>query len=201
MHRDSARDEVPPLIGPAVAAFIQSDAVCRDIASHRRVAVCFSRPRRVLACAFACALAASLAGAQTLKLKPEAPRPLTRDELRQCMAREDDLQQRKRAQEAERTAIARENAEVSTAARQLADDVQRTDTRDFSRVDGYNARATAHEARVKALNERVERFNADVERLNAEGARHVAECAARPYDAADREAILREPKKLQPSVR
>jgi biotin-(acetyl-CoA carboxylase) ligase len=151
--------------------------------------------------AFLCALLATTAGAQTLKLKPEAPKPLTRDELRQCMAREDELQQRKRAQEAERTAIARENSEVAQATQKLADDLKRTDTRDFSGVDGYNARAAAHEQRVKALNDRIERFNADVERLNTEGARHVAECASRPYDVADREAVLNETKKLQPAAR
>lgn len=149
----------------------------------------------------ACLALALPAGAQTLKLKKDAPQPLTRDELRACMEREDLLQERKRAQEAEREQIARENNEVSLAARQLAEDLRRTDTRDFSRVDGYNARVAAHEARVTALNARVERFNADVERLNQEGAAHVERCASRPYDVADREAILGEPKKLKPAVR
>jgi len=143
------------------------------------------------------ALACACAQAQTLKLGKEAPAPLTREELRRCLDREGSLQQRKRAQEAERVQIARENQEVALAAQQLADDLRRTDTRDFSRVDGYNARATAHEARRAALNARIGRFNADVEQLNADGAEHLRQCASRPYDPADREAILNEPKKLQ----
>lgn len=147
------------------------------------------------------ALALVAAGAQTLKMKPDAPRPLTREELRACMVQEDSLQQRKRAQESEREQIARENSEVTMAGRQLAEDMQRTDTRDLSKVDGYNTRASEHEARTAALNARVERFNADVEELNKEGAAHVQRCAFRPYDVADREAILKETKKLQPAVR
>jgi hypothetical protein len=149
----------------------------------------------------ACLALALPAAAQTLKLKKDAPQPLTREELRACMDEEDSLQQRKRAQETEREQIAHENTEVSLAARQLAEDLRRTDTRDFSKVDGYNTRASAHEARVAALNARVERFNADVERLNKEGAAHVERCASRPYDVADREAILQEPRKLKPAVR
>jgi hypothetical protein len=151
------------------------------------------------ALALAMLLAGASANAQTLKLKPQAPPPLTRAELRHCLEREDSLQDRKRAQEAERVQIARENTEVALAAQRLADELRRTDTRDFSRVDGYNARAAAHEARVAALNARVERFNASVEQLNAEGAEHVRQCASRPYDVADREAILKEPKKLRPA--
>jgi chromosome segregation ATPase len=146
-------------------------------------------------------LALSAAAAQTLQLKKDAPQPLTRDELRACMDNEDSLQQRKRAQEAERAAIARENDEVSRLGRQLAEDARRTDTHDFSKVDGYNDRATAHDARLAALNARVERFNADVEQLNKEGAAHVERCAARPYDVADRDAILKEPKRLSPQAR
>lgn len=149
-------------------------------------------------CAVAALVVSAGTEAQTLKLKPDAPVPLTRDELRQCMAQEDLLQQRKRAQDAERLQIARENTEVSRAGQQLAADMQRTDTHDFSRVDGYNARAAAHEARLASLNARVERFNADVAQLNTEGSRHLAQCATRSYDAADREAILRETKKLRP---
>ncbi|MEW6704023.1 MAG: hypothetical protein AB1430_04150 [Pseudomonadota bacterium] len=158
-------------------------------------------PARRLCLVALLALAGASAAAQTLKLDKDAAKPLTRDELRRCMAQEDSLQQRKREQEAERALIARENTEVSLAARQLAEDLRRTDTRDFSKVDGYNARATAHEARTAALNERVERFNEAVAQLNAEGAAHVAQCATRPYDVADREAILDEPKKLQPAAR
>jgi chromosome segregation ATPase len=151
--------------------------------------------------AVACLALALPVAAQTLKLKKDAAPPLTRDELRACMEQEDALRQRKREQEAEREQISRENTELALVARQLAEDLRRTDTRDFSKVDGYNARAAAHESRVAALNARVERFNAEVERLNQEGAAHVERCATRPYDVADREAILNEPKRLQPRAR
>lgn len=134
--------------------------------------------------------AAAGAPAQTLQLKPGAATPLSRDELRHCMEREDQLKARQRAQEAERAALDREGAELARAAEQLAEDLRRTDTRDFSRVDAYNQRAAAHEQRAAALNTRVQAFNDDVGRLNAEGAGHVAQCATRPFDPADREAIL-----------
>lgn len=145
--------------------------------------------------------AACGADAQVLKISPAASAPLSRAELRQCLDAEDALLRRQQAQDAERREIERENTGLAQEASQLAEDLHRTDTRDFSKVDGYNARAAAHEQRAKALNERVARFNDAVAVLNAEGHRHLAQCASRPFAVEDRDAILRERKRLSPQVR
>lgn len=141
------------------------------------------------------------AHAQAVKLSPSARAPMTRDELRRCLDEEASLLQRRQAQDSERHAIERENSALAQQAAQLADDLKRTDTHDFSKVDDYNARATAHEQRAAALIQRVDAFNADVTALNVEGNRHLAQCAARPYAEEDRAAVLNERKQLSPRVR
>lgn len=89
--------------------------------------------------------------------------PLTKDELRECMDREDSITARRAAVDRSRGELARELAMLSREALE-----------------------------VEAYNRRVAELNTQVASLNSEAAEVMTTCSSRSYRLKDKEEILRE---------
>jgi hypothetical protein len=140
-------------------------------------------------------LFAASSSAQTLGLKKEAPVPLSRAELRQCMDREDALQLRSAGLARAREEHDADMARISKSAAALAETLRQLDNYDQAAVDAYNERSRQHDAAVAALNKRTDAMNEAVGQLNADNADVMAQCNTRPYMRPDKDAILKERKK------
>jgi hypothetical protein len=135
------------------------------------------------------ALAAPVAYAQTYYY-PRNDYPLAREELRDCMARDDTLAARQADLEAEKRMNDREAESIARANATLADELRRVDPADAAAVAAHNARTADHNARVDAHNLRVNDQNAAARRLNSERADFQSSCGSRTYWREDRDAIL-----------
>ena len=141
--------------------------------------------------ALAVLAAPALAIAQTTYYYRE-PAPLAREELRECMYRDEDLTRRDTALSAEKRLNDRESASIARASAALADDLRRLDNRDTAAVAAHNARAAEHNRRVEAHNLRVNDQNAEAARLNRDQADMSGSCGTRSYYRSDRDAIIYE---------
>ena len=135
------------------------------------------------------ALAAPVAYAQTY-YPPRNDYPLAREELRDCMARDDTLAARHSDLEAEKSMNDREAESIARANAALADELRRLDPADTAAVAAHNARTADHNARVDAHNLRVNDQNAAARRLNDARADFQSTCGSRTYWREDRDAIL-----------
>jgi hypothetical protein len=116
--------------------------------------------------------------------------PLAREELRECMYRDEDLTRRDAQIATEKRLNDREGAAIARAASMLAEDLRRLDSTDVAAVAAHNARAAEHNRRVDAHNLRVNDQNAEAARLNRDQADMSASCGTRSYYPRDRDAII-----------
>jgi len=147
--------------------------------------------RTIRILALAAAATPALALAQTKYYYGE-PAPLAREELRECMYRDEDLTRRDTDIAAEKRLNDREGASIARAAAALADDLRRLDNRDVAAVAAHNARAAEHNRRVEAHNLRVNDQNVEAARLNRDQADMSSTCGTRSYYPRDRDALILE---------
>ena len=122
---------------------------------------------------------------------------MTRDELRACMDRRDEVARRKAALEAAHERHTDEGAALGKAAAQLGEDQRRVDPYDTDAVKDFNARLLQHNARIDALNRDAGDANARAAQYTLDAAAVTEQCGTRPYRSEDREAILQERKALK----
>jgi hypothetical protein len=101
--------------------------------------------------------------------------PLAREELRECMYRDEDLTRRDTQIATERRLNDREGAAIARAASMLAEDLRRLDSTDVAAVAAHNARAAEHNRRVDAHNLRVNDQNAEAGAPEPRPGRHVGQ--------------------------
>ena len=145
--------------------------------------------RTIRILALAAVAAPALALAQTTYYYRE-PAPLAREELRECMYRDEDLTRRDTQINAERRLNDREGTSIARAAAALADDLRRLDNSDVAAVAAHNARAAEHNRRVEAHNLRVHDQNAEASRPNRDQADMSSTCGTRSYYPRDRDAVI-----------
>jgi len=124
----------------------------------------------------------------------EAPRgrSVSRDELRVCMDRSDELGARRQPLAAERAEHDRALALHRAAGEALAQEQGTLDQVDAQRVADFDARAAAHNARGAELDARTARLRDEGRRFNAAMLDHNSRCGGIVFRAEDREAILKE---------
>jgi len=116
---------------------------------------------------------------------------LTREELRECMYRDEAMAERRDALDGDRAQSDAEAEAIAEAAARLADELRNLDHGDVGAVAAYNARSAAHNQRVQDHNRQVAGLNARAARLNGDSARLDTLCA-RPYYPSDRDSVLME---------
>ncbi|HET9977583.1 MAG TPA: hypothetical protein VFQ20_09120 [Burkholderiaceae bacterium] len=124
----------------------------------------------------------------------EAPRgrPVSRDELRECMGRGDELAAHRRPLAAQRAEHERALAAQRAAGEALVREQAALDAVDARRVAEFDARPAAHNARGAELDARTERLRDEGRRFNAAMLDHNARCGGIVFRAEDRAAILQE---------
>ena len=137
------------------------------------------------------ALSAPAALAQTY-YSPRNDYPLAREELRDCMARDESLAARRAELDADKRLNDREAESIARANARLAEELRRVDPADAAAVAAHNARTSEHTARVDAHNLRVNDQNAAARALNNQRADFQSTCGSRTYWREDRDAILYE---------
>ena len=137
-------------------------------------------------------LALAVGGALAQPERRKSPVPLSKAELRVCMAREDELNTRvsalQSAQRESNAAIAR----LSEEAKVLAEELRALSESDKAAVEAFNNRNEARNAQVEAHNKKVEALNAAGVALQEDQASYLETCASRPYFIQDKNAILKE---------
>lgn len=139
-----------------------------------------------------CVLATTLA--PLLAAADEAPRDraVTRDALRECMNRSDELGARRVPLAAQRAEHERALAAQRAAGEALAREQAALDPVDARRVSAFDAGAAAHNARGAELAAQTERLRDAGRRFNAAMLDHNARCGGIVFRAEDRAAILAE---------
>ena len=137
------------------------------------------------------ALAAPVAYAQTYYY-PRNDYPLAREELRDCMSRDESLASRRADIDAEKRVNDRESYSIARANASLAEDLRRLNAADTAAVAAHNARTAEHNKRVDAHNARVNDQNAASRDLNRDLADFQGTCGSRTYYPQDRDAIVYE---------
>ena len=116
---------------------------------------------------------------------------LTREELRECMYRDESLAARAARIERDKAQIEAETDAIAREGTRLAAELRGLDNADIAALNAYNARSAEHNRRVQDHNRYVADLNARTAMLNGDSARLDALCA-RSYRPADRDAILNE---------
>lgn len=114
---------------------------------------------------------------------------LTRAELRQCLAQQENLRKSDDELRRERQALDDEKAELVRLGTELKEQLAALDRSSQEAVDQYNARAAARDQRIDVLEARMTPFNARVEAAAAERASFGKRCDNRRYDERDEIAI------------
>lgn len=114
---------------------------------------------------------------------------LTRDELRICLAQQDELDARRDQLESERRALERERTVLSHDKAGLDAEKDALKTSERSAVQAYNERAQALDVRVVAWNGRSDEFSRRVHSLDVERHAWSGHCANRRLRADDEAAI------------
>jgi hypothetical protein len=122
--------------------------------------------------------------------KGKTNRPLlTRGELRNCLATQDQVRQLGEGIVATQTALDKEKAEIARAGAALAEQLATLDRTSADAVDAYNAGAQAHDRRIDAYNAQTPAFNAKVDALKEARAKFAGACENRDFDENDERAI------------
>ena len=133
------------------------------------------------------ALAAPAAFAQSYYGDPT----LTRDELRECMARDSAQALRKSDLVRDQALAEQEGRELERNRQRLAEELRRLDNGDLAAVATYNSHSAGQNYAVEAHNRNIADLNARAAQLNDDLASFSAACV-HPYRPRDRDAILYE---------
>jgi hypothetical protein len=133
------------------------------------------------------------AGAQSpAKPAASAPRVVSKDELRSCMATESALAERRKALEARAVTNQAEVVAIRAEAAKLAEDQKNVDTDDERKVRAFKRVVDAHNTRVQAANAAKEVFRTDLDSLNKSLTAYNEKCGGIAFRKEDKEAILKE---------
>lgn len=135
---------------------------------------------------------ATVAPAAEPVTKPAPRKLLSRPELRACMLRKAELQERDKALKQAGAEHVAAGAVLSEEATLLSEVLRTLDTSDEAAVNSYNRRNEARNLQVEVNNKRANELNAAVAELQSAAADLMAECTARPFLKADEEALLKE---------
>lgn len=114
---------------------------------------------------------------------------LTRDELRECIARRDTLRTTRTSVEGRNDGLKRELETLTAASTQLKTDRETLDTSSAEAVAAYNARAEARNAGIDAWDKRSADLRKEADALNTEQALWDLECGNRRYREDDEIAL------------
>lgn len=118
--------------------------------------------------------------------------PLTRDQLRACMERRDDVQKRLAEAGAEQRALDGLREKARTAGTALEDARQKLTPTKEDEMAAFRKQAEEADALVDEYNARVRAFNERATKLEAERVAYLNDCANKPYNEMDEGAIMKE---------
>lgn len=129
-----------------------------------------------------------------LRIQPasSAPALMTRDELRDCMTRNDDLTRRNEAMPARIEALNAEAKALEDTDKQLKAIQSRLSNRAERIVEDYNQATQDYNLRLGALKAGQKDFDRDARQLDADEAAFNAACTGRQYLQADHDALTKE---------
>ncbi len=151
-----------------------------------------------------CGLAALLAAAavagqaadpkprEAAKAAPAASKPaplLTRDELRECMARRDRLRTQTDEVAKSQAEMQRDKAEIEQRGATLKAQLETLDRSSQAAIDAYNAQATERDRLMDAYEARIAPFNGRIDALATERDAYSKACENRRFDERDEIAI------------
>lgn len=116
---------------------------------------------------------------------------LTRDELRECMARDSSQTLRQADLSREQAMAEQEARDLERNGQQLAQQLRRLDNSNLDAVATYNSHSAGQNYAVEAHNHRVAELNARAAQMNEDLRQFNAACV-HPYRPRDRDAILYE---------
>lgn len=114
---------------------------------------------------------------------------LTREELRDCLERQNRLRESTAQLAALQAELEREKAELLREGEALKADLGTLDRSDAAAVERYNGRATARDRRIDAFEPRVAEFNAKAQGLSDDRAAFARQCENRKFDEKDEKAL------------
>ncbi|EHR72642.1 hypothetical protein BurJ1DRAFT_3839 [Burkholderiales bacterium JOSHI_001] len=165
---------------------------CRGVAMN--VAVRLVLP---LAALLAAGPAAAQAGAKTAALGEAPagvtvnPKPLAREELRQCLQRQQTLEARRSDLDRHDQALASEKAALLASGSRLEAELKALDTRSEAAVNAFNAKAAARDKQVADWTRLHAAAGEDHQAWLTDSQAWGADCAGRRYREEDRTAISR----------
>ena len=147
--------------------------------------------RRILAL-----LAASLAFTAALAADPPEPAApakktplMTRDELRDCMSRQDRIRTQTDATLQAKSELDAQKAEIARQEQAIKDELPTLDRSSADAVNAYNAKVQARDKLIDDYNARGQAFNASVEALQNDRTAYAKTCDNRRFDELDEAAI------------
>ena len=126
-----------------------------------------------------------------VNLKPGLT-PLSRQELKACILRDDDLKVRDQSLRKAGSEHDADTAAIGQEAKQLAEIMRAIDPADQAAVDEFNRRNDERNRRVEVHNKRTEALNSTQAELQAARADYMSACLSRPYISRDKESVLKE---------
>jgi hypothetical protein len=122
--------------------------------------------------------------------KGKSNRPLlTRAELRDCLATQDQMRRLGERVVADQAALDKERTAITQSGTVLTERLAALDRTSVEAVNAYNADAQAHDQRVNAYNASTPTFNAQVDALKEARAKFTGSCENRDFDEKDEIAI------------
>lgn len=128
---------------------------------------------------------------QAAQAQAQAPREVTRDELRVCMISEGQLATRSQAVEARAKGNRDEGDAIRAEAQQLAQEQKRI-VADNGPMDRFNRKVKAHNARVQLARTEADSVRGELEATNQALVAYNQQCGGISYRVEDKEAILKE---------
>jgi hypothetical protein len=123
---------------------------------------------------------------------PPAREPLSKDELRACIQREEELGDSREKLRALSAAHKAEGARLSAEAVALSRVLRKLDDNDAAAVDAYNQRNQARNEAVRAHNNNADAYEISREHQKTAEADFMLTCASRPFMGDDEKAVLEE---------
>ncbi len=153
-----------------------------------RPAIAMRRILTLLAASFT--FTAALAADPPKPAAPTKKTPLmTREELRDCMARQDRVRSQTDATLQAKTELDAQKAEIARQEQAVKDELPTLDRTSADAVNAYNAKVQAREKLIDDYNARGQAFNASVEALQNERTAYAKTCDNRRFDEVDEAAI------------
>lgn len=117
------------------------------------------------------------------------PPLLTQAQLRDCLAKQEQLRGHTQETARQQAAMAASKAEIDRLGAALKEQMATLDRTSAEAVAAYNAQAEGRDKQIDEYQEAVPAFNAKVEALKAEQAAYSKSCESRRYDEDDEIAI------------